>query len=241
MVQPSLAILDIDGTLTDTTVVDDECFRQAMALALGVPSSEVDWTDAPHITDAGICHWLFERHRHQPATVLQVATAKAEFLRLLEYEAVSRPHRFRPVPGATGVLSYLAHNGWAVALATGAWGASARIKLAAAGISAGHIPLSCSDDASTRLALLRLAVDRAVATFSQRFHHVVSVGDGLWDLHAAAAADVGFVGIGSGSRAAVLRAHGASVVLTDWTDLEAANAALTRAAVPRKDAPSSAT
>jgi phosphoglycolate phosphatase-like HAD superfamily hydrolase len=241
MLQPCLAILDIDGTLTDTTAVDDECFRQAMALALEVPSSEIDWADAPNITDAGICHWLFERHRNQPPSGLQVAAAKAEFLRLLEHEAISRPHRFSPVPGATRVFSHLAQNGWAVALATGAWGASARIKLATAGIPTGPIPLACSDDASTRLDLLRLAIERAVSASPQRFDHVVSVGDGLWDLHAAAAADVGFVGIGEGSRAALLRAHGAGVVLTDWTDLETASAALRQAIVPRKDAQSGAT
>jgi hypothetical protein len=111
-----------------------------MALALGVPASVIDWADAPHITDAGICHRLFD----------------------------------------------LAQEGWSIALVTGAWGASARIKLATAGIPAGHIPLACSDDAQSRLELLRLAMARAGATSSQGFEHVVSVGDGLWDLQAAA-------------------------------------------------------
>ena len=120
MLQPRLAILDIDGTLTDTTAVDDECFRQAMAYSLGIPSSVIDWTDAPHITDAGICDWLFERHHKQPARTSQVAAAKADFLRRLQGEARSRPDRFAPVPGATGVISYLVTEGWAVALATGA-------------------------------------------------------------------------------------------------------------------------
>ena len=241
MLQPRLAIFDIDGTLTDTTAVDDECFRQAMALALGVPASAIDWADAPHITDAGICHWLFERHRNQQPSSLQVAAAKAEFLRLLESEASTRPHRFTPVAGGTGVLSHLAQNGWSVALATGAWGLSARIKLATAGIPAGSIPLVCSDDAPSRLELLRLAIDRAGATSSRGFEHVVSVGDGVWDLHAAVAAEIGFVGIGNGSRAALLRDHGASVVLTDWMDLKAVGAALEQATVPRRTARNGAT
>jgi len=130
MHQSRLAILDIDGTLTDTIEVDDECFRRAMALALGVPASVIDWADAPHITDTGICYWLFERHREQQPSSLEVAAAKAEFLRLLESEAGTRPHRFTPVAGGRDVLSHLAQDGWSIALATGAWGASARIKLA---------------------------------------------------------------------------------------------------------------
>lgn len=234
MHQSRLAILDIDGTLTDTIEVDDECFRRAMALALGVPENVIDWADAPHITDTGICYWLFERYREQQPSSLEVAAAKAEFLRLLESEAGTRPHRFTPVAGGRDVLSHLAQDGWSIALATGAWGASARIKLATAGIAAGPIPLVCSDDAPSRLELLRLAIDRAGATSSRGFEHVVSIGDGLWDLHAAAAADIAFVGIGTGSRAALLRDHGASVVLNDWMDVKAVSAALEQATVPRR-------
>ena len=58
-----LAIFDVDGTLTDTTGVDDDCYRDAAAAALGVSPSIVDWSGAAHFTDAGILQWLWSAHR----------------------------------------------------------------------------------------------------------------------------------------------------------------------------------
>jgi phosphoglycolate phosphatase-like HAD superfamily hydrolase len=228
-----LAILDIDGTLTDTNAVDDECFRQAIAGTLGIPWTAVDWAGSPHITDAGICDWLFAQHLGEPPAEQQLAVVKREFVRLLEDAARTRPERFRPIPGATELLSHLASSGWSVALATGAWDASARVKLKAAGIAPAAVPLISSDDASTRAELVRLAILRATASAGIGFDYVVSAGDGLWDLEAAVAVGVGFVGIGSGPKAARLYQHGAGTVLPDWRDLEAAGTALARATVPR--------
>jgi len=39
----SLVIFDIDGTLTDTNAVDDECYCRAVADVLGLNSSEIDF------------------------------------------------------------------------------------------------------------------------------------------------------------------------------------------------------
>src|SRR5919201_6095231 len=61
-------IFDLDGTLCDTNAVDDDCYRQAAAATLAVPPSEIDWTSAPHITDSGIAHWLWERLRGRVPT-----------------------------------------------------------------------------------------------------------------------------------------------------------------------------
>jgi hypothetical protein len=61
-------IFDIDGTLCDTNAVDDECYRRAAAAVLDLPTSQIDWTDAPHITDSGIARWLWERLRGRAPT-----------------------------------------------------------------------------------------------------------------------------------------------------------------------------
>jgi hypothetical protein len=53
-----LAIFDIDGTLTDTNGVDDDCYRAAVAGALRIDPGSYDWTKAAHITDAGIFQWV---------------------------------------------------------------------------------------------------------------------------------------------------------------------------------------
>jgi FMN phosphatase YigB (HAD superfamily) len=42
-----LVVFDIDGTLTDTNDVDDECFRRAVADIFALSYTSLDWSDAP--------------------------------------------------------------------------------------------------------------------------------------------------------------------------------------------------
>ena len=49
-----LAVFDLDGTLTRTTGVDDECFVRAMSEELGVGGFCTDWAEYPHSTDQGL-------------------------------------------------------------------------------------------------------------------------------------------------------------------------------------------
>jgi hypothetical protein len=52
-----LAIFDIDGTLTATNAVDDECYARAVAEMLGVAPEAIDWSGTPHVTDSGIARY----------------------------------------------------------------------------------------------------------------------------------------------------------------------------------------
>ena len=51
------------------------------------------------------------------------------------------------------------------------------------------------------------------------YDRIVSLGDGIWDVSAAAALRLPFVGVGRGARADRLRAAGALAVLGDFADL----------------------
>ena len=220
-----LAIFDIDGTLTRTNAVDDECYAIASARLLGIPREAVDWTDAPHITDAGILEWLCTRHLGRASTAEDVAQMKTEFVGLLEQQLARDPGRFLPIPGAPDVFGHLRARGWRLAMATGAWSSSARLKLRAAKIPIDGIPLITSDDAPVRTELLRRAM-------TDGLDRVVSVGDGLWDVRAAREVGIPFVGVGTGDRADGLRAAGASHVLADLTDFASLARALEQSAVP---------
>jgi len=228
-----LAVFDIDGTLTDTNAVDDECFLWAIAKVLDLDAARLDWSAAPHITDAAIAGWLCERHCGRTAAPAELTRMTAIFVDRLQAELAASPARFAPVAGAIGVLQDLSAAGWTTALATGGWGASARLKLAAAGVSTDDVPLVCADDALTREDLLRLALARATEQTRGGFERVVSVGDGVWDVRAAAAVGWPFVGVARGAQADRLRAAGADVVLPDLVDRSALLRALERAGVPR--------
>lgn len=113
-----------------------------------------------------------------------------------------------------------------MALATGGWGPSARLKLAAAALDEPGLVLACSSDAPTRPEILQLALRRARERSGADFDRVVSVGDAAWDVRAAAEVGWPFVGVGRGVRARALREAGAAIVVADFSDRAAVYEAL---------------
>jgi phosphoglycolate phosphatase-like HAD superfamily hydrolase len=228
----SLAIFDIDGTLTNTTAVDDDCYRSAVAEALGIPESTVDWTGTPHFTDRGIFDWLFDAHARGAPTQAEVSRASHRLAHLLDAAMTATPARFEPIPGARGVFDYLRARGWSISVATGCWRPSARLKLRAAGIPIDDALIACSDDAAARTEIVSLSRARAVAYYGHEFTRVVSIGDGIWDVEAAAELGLPFVGVGHGERRGRLERAGASVVIENYSDRDAFTDALAAASVP---------
>jgi phosphoglycolate phosphatase-like HAD superfamily hydrolase len=233
-----LAVFDIDGTLTATNAVDDECFRDAVAESLELDPRDIDWGDAPHVTDSSIAHWLWARHRSIAPESTHLEAFRARFVELLQAQLTSAPHRFRAIAGAAGLFSHLRSAGWSVALATGGWGVSAQLKLSAAGIWTSDLPLACADDALTREDIVRLACKRAQhhpKRGGADFERVVSVGDGVWDVRTASNLRLPFVGVATGAKAARLTAAGATTLLPDLQCWDEVLEALDTAAVPRVD------
>jgi len=121
----------------------------------------------------------------------------------------------RQVAGAAAMLARLRAEGHTVAVATGAWEASARLKLARAGLAIDGCVLAACDDEPDRVAILRAAIARAGTAHDR----VVYVGDGPWDVEAARTLGLPFVGI---DHDATGRLGGAAcVVLRDYADGDA--------------------
>ena len=55
-----LVIFDIDGTLTQTSQVDEICFTRAFAEAHGVEVISDHWIGCPHVSDSGVTQHLFQ-------------------------------------------------------------------------------------------------------------------------------------------------------------------------------------
>ena len=111
------------------------------------------------------------------------------------------------------MLGELPAKGWQIAVATGGWGPSARLKLSVAELAIDDAVFACADDGRSRADIVRLARDRAEAFYGRRFDRVVSIGDGVWDVQTAIELDMPFVGIGTGNARDQLRRAGASIVL----------------------------
>src|SRR6266851_3793895 len=112
---PRLVVFDIDGTLTDTNDVDDECFRRAVA-------------DIFALAYSALARWLCQKHCRRDASDAELASLTAHFVDLLRQELTRVPARFSATSGALGLFADLRAAGWGVALATGGWLPSATLK-----------------------------------------------------------------------------------------------------------------
>jgi phosphoglycolate phosphatase-like HAD superfamily hydrolase len=228
-------VFDVDGTLTATNAVDDECFRRAIASALSLEAERLEWHEAPHVTDSSIVQWLWTRHRSAAPEPAQLTSFREHFVQLLQAELDAAPHRFSAIAGAAGLFAHLRSTGWTVALATGGWGVSAQLKLRAAGLWLADVPLACADDALAREEIVRLAHRRArerPERSGAEFERVVSVGDGVWDVRTARNLGIPFVGVAQREKAARLIEAGATTVLPDLQRWDEVLVALETAAVP---------
>src|SRR5207253_4224519 len=126
-----LVMFDIDGTLTETMKVDEECFVRSFKDVFGFVDIDADWSHYPHTTDSGIFCDVFTARIGRSPTAQEVSQFRQHFIQLLAAASLQAP--FAPVAGADGLLSRLTLGGsYRVSLATGGWRDSARLKMASA-------------------------------------------------------------------------------------------------------------
>ena len=217
----NLVVFDIDGTLTESVAVDELCFVQAFGDVLGIGSINTNWLDYTFQTDSGLALEICRNHLGRDPGEAELSRLQSRFIRLLGAAVEERGHPIREIPGAAALLHSLgAHCRWHVAIATGGWSVSARFKLASAGLPVDAFPWASADDALDRVDILRTAIRRAGEQYGQdACAKVVYVGDGVWDVRAAKALGIGFLGLAAGDKAVRLVEEGASCVLPDFSDL----------------------
>ncbi|MBL9147249.1 MAG: HAD family hydrolase [Phycisphaerae bacterium] len=227
-----LAVFDIDGTLTQTAHVDESCYAEAIRLEWNVENISTDWGAYEHSTDNAIASEVSRTRRGRDATTEELASLRDRFVGLLRAQLAREPGLFRETPGGARVFAELRARGWDVAIATGGWTPSARLKLATAGISTDRVAAAFACDARPRADIIRLAMSRADALAGNLAARVAYLGDGRWDLTASRELGIGFVGIGTGVRAQSLAEAGAAHVFADFYDVDRLVAALERVAAP---------
>lgn len=229
-----LVMFDMDGTLTDSFSLDENCYVRAIEQALGLADVVTEWETYTH-TSASYC--LNEIVRRARGSIPSPAESRAVQTRMVEImDEIHRNKRRKTVeiPGAAACVRALRETGYAVAIASGDWELTARHKLASAGIPFETLPSAFCDCAHARAEIMRTALARAAKHHRcEEFERVVYVGDGAWDVRACRELGWPLVGIGADSAGHRLRALGASHVLADYRDFAAVLAAIENAVVPQ--------
>jgi phosphoglycolate phosphatase-like HAD superfamily hydrolase len=201
--------------LLDNHALEDACFVRALCETFELSDVDTDWEHYRHASDDGIAAEVYERAFAMALPSKQRAVTVARFVQLLGAACAGRP--LVPITGASTMLRHLARAGWGIALATGAWRAAAEVKLRSADLWRADRVLATSEDGPAKSAIIETAIARAtLASGVARFDRIVTVGDGVWDVAAARALGLPFVGIGRGEREMRLRAAGAAVVFADF-------------------------
>lgn len=210
-------MFDIDGTLTETMKVDEDCFVRSFLEVFGFTDIDTNWSAYPYVTNSGLLHEIYVSRMGYSPTALDISRFRQYFIELLV--AASSQSPFTPVPGAGQLLSRLTESSThRIALATGGWRDSARLKLANTGLCFDDYPAASADDALDRESIMRLSMQRAVEQYGETFDSTIYVGDGVWDAHACRTLGIPFIGIGSGAHAARLISEGAFCVFQDFSE-----------------------
>lgn len=228
-----LVMFDMDGTLTDSFALDENCYVLAIEQALGLRNVVTEWDAYTHTSASYCLQEIVQRTRGLPPTEAEsrgVQTRMVEIMREIEGRS---GRRTREISGAASCLRQLLKNGFAVAIASGDWEATARHKLSTAGIPFEGLPSAFCDCAHPRTEIMKTALERATHHYGrENFERVVYVGDGAWDVRACRELRWPLVGVGDGADAVRLRALGVSQVLASYEPFANFLTALDRATIP---------
>jgi len=232
-----LAIFDIDGTLTNTNDVDNECFVKSLAEANAITEIDTDWAAYPHTTDSGITLHIFQEKFGRNPEETELSKFKCCFIDMLNEQYQSNSLSFAEIAGASIALNRVKRESdWAVAIATGCWRESALLKLRAAKIDIDGIPAAYAEDGLSREEILQAAVSQSLEQYQLgSFRKIVSIGDGLWDVRTARRLNFTFLGVGCGESAAMLHQAGARHVIENFADYDQLVRFLNEAEVPTQE------
>ncbi len=187
-----LVMFDIDGTLVNTSSFEDECYLRAIKEF--VPQQiNTDWSSYENTTDSGILDEIIsinnldiERNSIQQKVKQLFMAYVGEQLR--KKQAIE-------IPGANKFVQLLKNrNDVCLAIATGGWEETARMKLRSAGIDYSDIVFASGSDSNSRVGIMKVAEKRCPLN---RFTSKSYFGDAIWDKKASQELQYNFVLVGN--------------------------------------------
>ena len=190
-------IFDLDGTLCQSYYSDDNSYLKALNQIIDIDVNYAYWKECPHLTDRAVLNYIFQKQHNRLPTEVEVQHMKALFIDQLRIKQQKEPHFFHPIPGAVEFVQHLNshHENIRIGVATGGWKDVARFKLNLIGLSKGDYYLIGSDDHDAKHDFVSALIQQAQTDENKPFQQITYVGDSLYDLRAAKALNINFVGI----------------------------------------------
>jgi phosphoglycolate phosphatase-like HAD superfamily hydrolase len=184
-------IFDVDDTLVDSMHFDIGLFVKTIREILGDVVIHDDWRKFKHVTDSGILEQIINENNIADAQEV-FGRVRKRFGELVKTHLEVNP--CQPKRGAIRAINELGKNkNYTIGFATGGWRHTALMKLLSAGFSIDETTLFSCDDHYERVGIMKCCQQQ----IAQDCNDIVYVGDGEWDLEAAAKLRWGFIGIGA--------------------------------------------
>ncbi|WP_434360584.1 HAD family hydrolase [Parasalinivibrio latis] len=193
----NLFMLDVDGTLVDSYDFDSDCYRSAVEEVTGV-LLDGSWCNYTNVTDAGILEQIIEEKGLIKERMTILRQVEQLFTQRLREEIARNPEGVKATPGAIEFVNHMkSHPDVVLAIATGGWEMSAKVKLRAAGFDIHGVTFASCSDALTRSEIMALAAFRAKQDSGCTFDRRIYFGDGEWDKMATQTLGYEFVAVGN--------------------------------------------
>ncbi len=188
-------VFDIDGTLVDSTKFDSELYVLAVRTTLGI-EIDGDWSRYRNVTDGGILDQIIEENGIRGDRGVLHERVKNEFVRLTSRYLNRHPDALKGIDGAAGLIEELkSRHSVVLAIATGGWEETARLKLQGVGIDLDRITIATGSDGTSRIAIMQTAEARALDGVPAK--KKTYFGDGVWDKQASEDLGYDFIAIGN--------------------------------------------
>lgn len=211
---------DLDGTITDTTEIDDLCFTEVVMEEYGVDLKNFDWANFTDVSDWGLIKDIHNIYLKKELSQEELTRIGQCLVRKYEQYHSKEAAHFSEVDGSVAFIKYLQEQQYPVAVATGSWKASALFKASKVGLDLDELPFGHSDIDFTRPGFMRYAFDQAEQKHQMNFSKIVYFGDGVWDFKTCKAMNLPLIGVdfhGNGN----LKKAGQDVVIHNYLDKDA--------------------
>ena len=167
-----LVMFDIDGTLVDSAGFEGDFYAEAVESVLNVRVNR-NWDVYEHVSDSGILEQVLREAVLDGDRAELAACVQRRFVGNVSAFLADNPAALREIEGAKRLVErLLALPGVRVAVATGGWQETARLKLRLVGIDPERLAFASSSDALARTEIMQLAARRAMQGTAVQPRHV---------------------------------------------------------------------